>query len=287
MRMTNRLEDENMLTYRLNPATLNFNTLLTDSLDEKWHSHDFFEIFYITEGTIQHLTSTLNEKLEVGDAYLLTPDVAHTFQRLGVSCQHRDIIIRPAFFEHCCAFVDETLYEDLKQQRLIKFRLTENEMLVFEQQIYNFLSKDFADQHKKNYEKVLTVSLLGILYNHNHLTQTFTDFKQKALLVINRYYVSQNALQLIRQAFNYNDIYFARKIKECFHCTLSQYILQMRLNHAAFLLTTSPLSVSEITHSIGLQSENYFIKVFKEKFGTTPAKYRKDNTTQIKTKNER
>lgn len=276
-----------MLTYTLTPDTLNFSTSLTDSQDENWHTHDFFEIFYITEGSIEHLTTTLNEKLEVGDAYLLAPNVAHNFQRLGGSCQHRDLILRPSFFRHCCSFVDEALYEDLKQQRLIKFRLTENEILVLEQQLYCFLTNDLDDQRKKVYEKILTVFLIGILYNHNNLTQTFTDFKQKALLFINRYYVFPDALQMIRQEFNYSDIYFARKFKECFHSTLSQYILQMRLNHASFLLITSPLSVSEITHSIGLQSENYFIKVFKEKFGTTPAKYRKDNTTQKKIKNER
>ncbi len=269
-----------MQHYTIQPDELNFSSSLTESKDENWHTHDFFEIFYIKEGTIQHLTSAHTDVLQEGDAYLIPPQVAHTFQRIGQSCQHRDILIRTSFFEHCCTFVDETLYALLAQRQPIKFHLSEYEIITLEQHFYHFLTHNYDDFHKKNYEKVLVVCLLGILYNHNNENSALSDFKQKALHAMNKYYIYPNALQQIRQEFNYSDIYFARKFKEYFNSTLSQYILQLRLNRAAFLLTTSPLSIYEITHSIGFESVNYFIKTFKNKFGLTPAKYRRTSTTR-------
>ncbi len=59
-------------------------------------------------------------------------------------------------------------------------------------------------------------------------------------------------------------------------CTVHEYINNRRLERAAELLRNSAKSVGEIAFQSGFSSQNYFSRLFREKYGTSPAKYRKD-----------
>ena len=65
----------------------------------------------------------------------------------------------------------------------------------------------------------------------------------------------------------------------CFHaiadCSPSLYLQQYRLSKAIHLLNKTTLSLSEICYSCGFKSNSYFGKLFKEKLGISPGKYRK------------
>ena len=49
-----------------------------------------------------------------------------------------------------------------------------------------------------------------------------------------------------------------------------------KLKKAKHLLKTSTQNVSEIAYNLGFNSPNYFSTVFRNKYGYTPIKYRKD-----------
>jgi AraC-like DNA-binding protein len=53
-----------------------------------------------------------------------------------------------------------------------------------------------------------------------------------------------------------------------------QYLRQLRMNRAKFLLDTSFLSVKEITHQVGLKDESHFVRDFKKVYGDAPTRYR-------------
>ena len=52
-----------------------------------------------------------------------------------------------------------------------------------------------------------------------------------------------------------------------------KFLRELRLRHALELLRNSSLSVKEIAAASGFSSENYFCRVFRQTFGTTPASY--------------
>ena len=56
--------------------------------------------------------------------------------------------------------------------------------------------------------------------------------------------------------------------------TLTAYIADLRTKKAAELLKTSMLSVAEIAMYVGYPDSNYFVKVFKKRYGMTPSAYR-------------
>ena len=63
--------------------------------------------------------------------------------------------------------------------------------------------------------------------------------------------------------------------KEYFSATPAEYIRQRRLAVAARLLRTTSLPVKKIAAECGIPDYNYFSKIFKSHFGTSPLKYRR------------
>ena len=68
--------------------------------------------------------------------------------------------------------------------------------------------------------------------------------------------------------------HFYRTFKQTFNCSPHQYLIQLRLSQAKFLLRNSNYEVREIVNLIGFDSASSFIRLFKEKFGVTPGSYR-------------
>ena len=56
--------------------------------------------------------------------------------------------------------------------------------------------------------------------------------------------------------------------------TIKSYINKVRLDKAKYLLTHSYLNVTDIAFDCGFSDSNYFSTAFKNKYGTSPKKYR-------------
>lgn len=66
---------------------------------------------------------------------------------------------------------------------------------------------------------------------------------------------------------------FKRDFQEQFGVSPAVWIRSKRLSRAAFLLKNSDKNVSEVADEVGFESISHFIKLFKETYGKTPAKY--------------
>ena len=54
-----------------------------------------------------------------------------------------------------------------------------------------------------------------------------------------------------------------------------EYITQLRIYNAKYLLKATDLSIDEISRQTGFSDSVYFIQVFKKIEGITPSKFRK------------
>ena len=73
----------------------------------------------------------------------------------------------------------------------------------------------------------------------------------------------------------------SRRIKQITGCAPSAYILQLRLDHACHLLTSSDLSIGEISLACGFDDMSYFSRVFRQNYEITPSQYRATKTKNI------
>ena len=80
----------------------------------------------------------------------------------------------------------------------------------------------------------------------------------------------------IRFHLSHSEIYSI--FREYFEATPAEYIKTRRLSKACRLLRETSLPVGEIARRCGIPDYNYFSKIFKRSFSTSPREYRKNQT---------
>jgi signal transduction histidine kinase/DNA-binding response OmpR family regulator len=69
-----------------------------------------------------------------------------------------------------------------------------------------------------------------------------------------------------------------RKVKAVLGYNINEYILDVRMQKAKYLLLHEDLSISEVSYKVGFSSQAYFSTVFKSKFGVTPRAFKETRT---------
>ncbi len=265
-----------MELYTIAPSSLQFSTRITPDQDETVHRHDYFEIFIVLQGHITHITPFGRVTLQTGDGYLIAPDAPHNFKRLREPCTHRDFMITPTLMKQACDFVEQGLYERLIKTRYLPLQVDRIELLSLENKITKFLN-DGDTTRRKNFERSYVVTLLGYIYMQAPQEMFVADaFYSNCLQALNGVFTSPDYFEKLQQQLGYSKVYLCRKFKEVFGQTVSEYVKEKRLDYASYLLLTTADTIPDICARIGIESLPYFNKIFREKYGRTPAKYRKE-----------
>lgn len=74
-----------------------------------------------------------------------------------------------------------------------------------------------------------------------------------------------------------NPDYLSRLFKKEKNISLTDYIVQEKLNMAAAMLKSTSLPVSVIASNIGYTNFSYFTQVFRKSYGMSPSEYRQNN----------
>jgi AraC-like DNA-binding protein len=73
---------------------------------------------------------------------------------------------------------------------------------------------------------------------------------------------------------------FKREFKRTFNDTPAKWVLRKKLTFASELLLNSSLSVGEVCYECGFENQTHFSRVFKEKMGASPLKFRRNIQTR-------
>ncbi|TYP78916.1 helix-turn-helix protein [Paenibacillus methanolicus] len=97
---------------------------------------------------------------------------------------------------------------------------------------------------------------------------------------IESHYAEELSLSLLAEKFHFNASYFCMLFKNNTRTTVSQYIIQTRMNHAASMLRQTTLKVYEIAAMVGYKDVKYFIRLFRKEYGASPDEYRHLSATR-------
>lgn len=90
----------------------------------------------------------------------------------------------------------------------------------------------------------------------------YSNFDQKISIYELSKYSCMSATHLIRS------------FRQAYHTTPHQFLINIRLKHAEFLLKNTAYPINKIVTTVGLDSTSTFIKLFKTRYNITPLKYR-------------
>lgn len=102
-----------------------------------------------------------------------------------------------------------------------------------------------------------------------------TERFKSLILHIESHYADKLTIEDAARIVNLNPYHFCKVFKNATGRTFVEYVNQHRMNVAERLLREGDLTVTEIAERIGLDSPNYFTKLFKQIKGMTPSEAKK------------
>lgn len=141
----------------------------------------------------------------------------------------------------------------------------------------NLLRLNDIFQNGSDYSKEISSALLKIC-----ILEILKHNKNKIINpIVNeiKYYISKNFSNInsnadIANVFKYHEYYLNNLFKKHTGVTIHKYIVDTRLKKAEEQLAFSNISISEISSNCGFVNADHFSRLFKEKKGISPLKYR-------------
>ncbi|MGM0126119.1 two-component system, response regulator YesN [Enterococcus sp. AZ194] len=170
--------------------------------------------------------------------------------------------------------VKHSAYEFYNQQKSkFPFLLNSYLFLFFQQR-----EKLQGVQLFQLYEQESSELLIRAIESYQTMYQkqmTISEAIEKANQYIEKHLEQELSLESLAAKVFLNPAYFSTMYKQQTGINLSSYIQKVRLNRAVYLLTKTNLKVKDIGEMVGYPSIQYFNKLFKNRFGMTPIRYRK------------
>ena len=102
------------------------------------------------------------------------------------------------------------------------------------------------------------------------------DFISRLIDIIYAYMVDSNfTSEKLADKVYVSQSQLNRKVKNITGYSTSAYILQIRMERAQRLLSSTEASIGEIADKCGFDDQSHFTRAFKQLFGTTPTQYRR------------
>lgn len=258
-----------------------------DTSNDTLHIHDFHQLTIITRGSGTIVINGFEQNISEGHVYVINNFSAHHLKNqknlelvnimfyLDDLMRHADSLKNHHGFQSLFilqpALTDRNLLSTLLRldyngicyvNDIIKFLLDEiqtsqlgKEIVV--QSYFMILITFLSREYEKNYQIRRNVDQLYkiVAYINNNYSEKITIEKLLDLTVLSE--------RQLRQLF----------ISE-YKCTPMQYLINIRMKHACYLLTYSDMSISEISARVGFDDSNYFSRKFKQIFSASPTEYR-------------
>lgn len=109
-----------------------------------------------------------------------------------------------------------------------------------------------------------------------HSMKNYSLLVQKVITIIDSDLTADLSLHRQAEMLNVNASYLSTLFKKETGMTLTEYVAKKRVDHAAFLLTSTNMQIQNIAQHCGIFDVNYFTKIFKKNKGKTPKEYRED-----------
>lgn len=243
----------------------------------EFHWHQFYEIEYVLEGEcVQHINHE-ECTLRKGSITLLTPDDFHKIDLIEGS---RLRVINIRFSEHFIGDEIKSLLQGHAYEPL-HIALDEREHTnmrrytdcLMEENICTGMHKELAIR------SILTCIILNILRSKASGEAHTTPSKpllniQQSLAFIRRNFRDTISLDSVAQESGLTPNYFSEYFHKAMGICYKQYVINLRLNYAVWLLTGSDMDVTGICFESGFDTLPNFYKSFKRRYGISPRKYR-------------
>lgn len=253
------------------------------------HSHEFFEIGIILEGSGTHYFPDASCPLSAGDVYLVPIGTLHALENTApMVIQNLYLLPKSALDslniprEAFDLFLDFFFTCIMKNPgEVYHFHLDTDGMQAIQNQIQAYQHTGcLMDTLGQAVRKNIFTNLLLLLCDSwagSRLPDTAKkDFRILRILRILYDRIALPTGQIIQETaeiLHLNPQYLNRLVKQAFHCTISQLILEIKLEKSCQLLDLDH-SITDTALLLSFYDHSHFTRYFTKYFGISPSVYR-------------
>ena len=255
------------------------------------HSHNYIEMIYMCSGAQRHMIGDETEIiLKKGEILLLNQFASHQIDAAGLHDIAINLIILPRFFDTAIEMIgpdnkiSQFLFSGLTGKGQISFmHFNVSDVLPVQNLIENLIWSVVNKQPNRRNINQVTMGLLflQLLGCTEHLitgeAKTVADtVVMSAMTEIEQNYAAAS-LSRVADRCHVSSAYVSGMVKSATGKTFKEHLMEKRLSKASALLRTTTLSIGDIIVMVGYENTSYFYRIFTEKFGMSPKKYRQIN----------
>ena len=250
-----------------------------------WHWHEEMELVYAAEGSMEVRIPSSSFCVRKGDLFAINSNTLHFASSLE-GCLLHSLVFSPSLVTG----TDNSVFAKKYVHPLLSCPSFSG--FLFPSSKYPEIIRDFCaafevmKKEPPGFEFIVREKLSCICF--------FLSQKFKEEMVISSSTSGQNDLR-IKKMLEYIHENFGRNISvedmaevihvsksECFRSfqnivgkAPAEYLIQYRLTQASRMLAETDMSIAEVGMAAGFQSPSYFGKMFRDRQGISPGKYRK------------
>ena len=253
------------------------------------HRHRWVEMNYMYSGSCTAIINSEKIPLKAGDVCILDVEVVHTIEPTGEKDVILNCLMLPRYFNTqfighlansgiVAQFLAEVLSDKAAHDKYLLFH-TANVPLIrelIEGAFCEYLDSGLCSTDMLDSYMTQLFIQLARCYQEDK-EQEYHRNSRSYITEILRYieeHCNDCTLTEVAKHFNFHPNALSRTLKNATGFSFQELVAQNRLMTAAFLLTNSPLPVSEIAFQCGWSNQTQFYKKFTEGFGCTPREYR-------------
>lgn len=255
------------------------------------HKHNYVEVVYMCEGETVHIINEEQVVLKKGEILFLNQ---HAIQEI-LPAQEDDIainfIILPEFFDHALQMMagEEHLIRDFivgclrsEENNIGYLHFKVADIIPVQNLVENLAWTIINKEENTRNISQITMGLLFLqLMEHTDKLNTSSNSFEHNILFIILHYIEEHyrdgELKRLAERLNYDDYTMSRMIKKLTGKTYTELVQMKRMRQAAFLLSSTKLTVLDISLAVGYDNISYFHRIFKKQYNLSPKQYRSCN----------
>ena len=253
------------------------------------HSHLFFELTYVLNGTVEHTIDGRTGILQAGDYFLVDYGSIHAYRTPdNTSFSNVDCLFLPELLDP--SLKGKESLRDVFEHYLVNFNMHVLErnpsQMVFHDQdgkilkLLELIQREASNQLPGYIEMIrcyLVEVLLLTIRDIKDASIAFGTQKLSTYLTgyVSKHYAEQISLTKLSLQMNYSLPYVSKCFKEEIGISFVEYLQNFRMKQACRLLLSTNKNMPEISEQIGYRDVKYFSQVFKSIIGVPPASFRR------------
>ncbi|MEG0961753.1 MAG: AraC family transcriptional regulator [Lachnospiraceae bacterium] len=236
------------------------------------HTHHFTELFYVVSGEGIMVIEEKQFSLRQDDLIIINPNVSHVEFGDGI---HQ--------LEYIVLGIDGLQFQAPNSAVLYNYSL--HNLHSSRDELMGYFIKMLTEVRcqNDNYERICRNLLECLILFFTRQTKDVLSFATvKKTLRECRYieqYIEEHfsddiTLETLSAITHMNKYYLVHTFRDYKGISPINYLIERRIQEAAYLLETSDYSIGRIAHAVGFSSQSYFSQVFRKEKGLSPKKYR-------------